>query len=157
MKSIKSINSITESLLSSKTVADNVIILKNIPKSDITIFRNNMQESLDIERELIDILLETKHSNPEGIMSMTASDMIEKWNHDMNTFIAILFEICRRTYETKIQQGNPMRVSFMSQTDKIAKYQLQNMRLKSRLENDGQYLQQMGEKIKQFRRDKDYV
>jgi len=70
---------------------------------------------------MADALLQTRHSNPEGILSVNAKDMVDRWNHDMSTFIALLYEICRRNYESKISQNNKIMVRFVGDKNSLAK------------------------------------
>lgn len=86
---------------------------------------------------------------------MTATDMVTRWNHDMNTFIAVLFQICIKNLESKVRNSNHIRVRFMSQTDKIAKYQIENYELKNQITHDQNVIKGMSQKIIGFRRDKD--
>lgn len=88
-------------------------------------------------------------------MSITAKDMVERWNHDMNTFIALLFEMCRRTYESRIKESNSLKVRFKSQTRQLGKIKSMNKQYTQQIAKDDFYIKKMQTKINQFRLDKD--
>jgi len=58
--------------------------------------RNTLQNILKYERKLADMLLEVKQRAPEGFYNISATDMSSRWNQDMNTFVAVLFELTKR-------------------------------------------------------------
>lgn len=69
-------------------------------------------------------------------MSITAVDMVDKWNHDMNTFIALLFDMCRRTYEDRINNVNSLKSRFMSQSKMVNKMNKVNSQMKYKVAKD---------------------
>lgn len=88
-------------------------------------------------------------------MSITAKDMVSRWNHDMNTFLALLFEMCRRTYENRIKDSERLKLRFRSQTQSLGKIKSINKQYTTQIAKDDFYIQKMQNKINQFRKDKD--
>lgn len=119
--------------------------------------RDILQNILKYERKLADILLEVKNRAPEGFYNISATDMSSRWNQDMNTFVAVLFELTKRHYVDQLNESNLMRIRYKEQSGELGRFKDIQKKSHSVIESDEKLIKGLKKEMEDFKKGKSHI
>lgn len=96
LENLQSLDLETGSKRTGKSIAEDLHALEHVSKPNLEKYRKEYQELIRLEREAADLMLTLQFHYPKGLNDLSAQEVSKTWNMDMNSFLAILFELTRR-------------------------------------------------------------